>query len=125
MSNNVEPFWSIARAGAEKAAAENDMGLEFRMPDPGDAATQKEVIDTVLNQGVKAIAVSVTDPQNQTPYFKNEVVPRVPLLTQDNDAPDHGPPLLHRHGQLRGRQGRRASRQGGHAQRRRRRPLRR
>ncbi len=90
VSNNVDPFWSIARAGAEKAAAENDMGLEFRMPDPGDAATQKEVIDTVLNQGVKAIAVSVTDPQNQTPYFKNEVVPRVPLLTQDNDAPDSG-----------------------------------
>jgi ribose transport system substrate-binding protein len=90
VSNNVDPFWSIARAGAEKAAAENDVGLVFRMPDPGDAATQKEVIDTVLNQGVKAIAVSVTDPTNQTPYFKNDIVSRVPLITQDNDAPDSG-----------------------------------
>ena len=90
VSNNVDPFWSIARAGAEKSAGENDVDLVFRMPDPGDAATQKEVIDTVLNQGVKAIAVSVTDPTNQTPYFKNAVVTNVPLLTQDNDAPDSG-----------------------------------
>ncbi len=90
VSNNVDPFWSIARAGGDKAAAENDVELVFRMPDPGDAATQKEVMDTVLNQGVKAIAVSVTDPTNQTPYFKNDIVPHVPLLTQDNDAPDSG-----------------------------------
>ena len=90
VSNNPDPFWAIARAGAEKAAAEAGVDLVFRMPDPGDAATQKEVVDTVLNQGVKAIAVSVTDPKDQTPYFKNDVVSRVPLLTQDNDAPDSG-----------------------------------
>ena len=90
VSNNPDPFWAIARGGAEKAAAESDVDLVFRMPDPGDAATQKEVVDTVLNQGVKAIAVSVTDPKNQGAYFKNDVSSRVPLLTQDNDAPDSG-----------------------------------
>jgi ribose transport system substrate-binding protein len=90
VSNNVDPFWSIARAGADKAAGEGGVDLVFRMPDPGDAATQKENIDTVLNQGVKAIAVSVTDPSNQTPYFTRDVVARVPLITQDNDAPASG-----------------------------------
>ena len=48
---------------------------------------QKEIIDTVLSQGIKALAVSVIDPENQRDYL-NEIAEKVPLLTQDNDAPD-------------------------------------
>jgi ribose transport system substrate-binding protein len=87
VTNNSDPFWGIAEAGAKKSAAEESVELVFRKPDPGDAATQKEVIDTVVNQGVKALAVSVIDPKNQAPYI-DEVAAKVPLLTQDNDAPN-------------------------------------
>jgi ribose transport system substrate-binding protein len=86
VTNNSDPFWSIAEAGATKAAKEEGVDLVFRKPDPGDAATQKEVIDTVINQGVKALAVSVIDPKNQAPYI-DEIAAKVPVLTQDNDAP--------------------------------------
>jgi ribose transport system substrate-binding protein len=87
VSNNPESFWSIAEAGTKKAAAEEDVEVLFRMPSQGDAALQKEQIDTVLGQGVKALAVSVIDPDNQAAYL-NEIAERVPLLTQDNDAPN-------------------------------------
>ena len=69
VSNNAESFWTIAEAGAKKAADEADVELLFKKPATGDVATQKEIIDTVLNQGVKAIAVSVIDPKNQRGYL--------------------------------------------------------
>ena len=87
VSNNPESFWTIAEAGAKKSAEDNDVELLFRMPTSGDASVQKEVIDTVLNQGIKAIAVSVIDPKNQGDFL-NEIAGKVKLLTQDNDAPN-------------------------------------
>jgi ribose transport system substrate-binding protein len=86
VTNNPDPFWKIAEAGAKKAATESDVELFFRMPSPGSVTTQKEEIDTVLNQGVKAIAVSVIDPKNQSDYL-DEIASKASLLTQDNDAP--------------------------------------
>jgi ribose transport system substrate-binding protein len=87
VSNNPESFWNIAEAGAQKAAGEADVDLLFRKPSTGDVADQKQVIDTLLSQGIKAIAVSVIDPKNQRGYL-NEIAAKVPLITQDNDAPN-------------------------------------
>ncbi len=86
VTNNPESFWTIAEAGAKKSAEEHGVELLFRMPTSGDAAVQKEVIDTVLNQGIKALAISVIDPKNQADFL-NEVAGKVKLITQDNDAP--------------------------------------
>jgi ribose transport system substrate-binding protein len=86
VSNNPESFWTIAEAGTKKAAAEEQVEVLFRKPAQNDAGLQKEIIDTVLGQGVKAIAVSVIAPDKQAAYL-NEIADRVPLITQDNDAP--------------------------------------
>jgi ribose transport system substrate-binding protein len=85
VSNNPENFWTIAQAGAQKAADEEGVELVFRKPSQG-AAEQKEIIDILLNQNVKGVAVSVIDPDNQTPYL-NEIADRTNLLAVDNDAP--------------------------------------
>jgi ribose transport system substrate-binding protein len=87
VTNNAEAFWTIAEAGARKAAREEDVELLYRKPDTGDVAVQKQLIDTVINQRVKAIAISVIDPKNQRGYL-DEIAEKVPLLTQDNDAPN-------------------------------------
>jgi ribose transport system substrate-binding protein len=86
VSNNAEEFWSIAEAGTRKAS--NDLGVEvlFRRPKSGTAAAQKEIIEDLLTQGVKAIAISVIDPENQHDFL-NTIAEKVPLITQDNDAP--------------------------------------
>ena len=86
VSNNEEEFWSIAQAGTRKAAREFGVEVLFRRPKQGTAAAQKEIIDDLLNNGVKAIAISVIDPKNQTNYL-NEIAAKVPLIAVDNDAP--------------------------------------
>ena len=88
VSNNAEDFWIIAKAGAMKAGSEEpQIEVLFRMPAQTDAAVQKEVIDTLLNQNIKAVAISVVDPKNQGKYL-DEIASRVQLLTVDNDAPE-------------------------------------
>ncbi len=87
VTNNPDPFWNIAQAGTKKAEKECGVEVVFRMPANGDPAVQKENIDTLLSQNIKAVAVSVIDPKGQKPYL-DEIAARVPLLTQDNDAPD-------------------------------------
>jgi ribose transport system substrate-binding protein len=89
VSNNAESFWNIAEIGANKAAAEFDVKLFFEKPSRTDPAEQKEKIDQVMNQGIKAIAISVADPEKQNNYLRS-ISKKVTLLTQDNDAPNSG-----------------------------------
>jgi ribose transport system substrate-binding protein len=87
VSNNPETFWTIAEAGCHKAEKEFGVEVVFRKPNKGDAAVQKEIIDSLLAQNIKAIAISVIDPKGQRAYL-DEIASRIPLITQDNDAPE-------------------------------------
>lgn len=90
VTNNPEDFWNIAEAGCRKAEADIP-GVEvvFRRPNSGDPAQQKEVIDVLMQQGVKALAVSVINPELQRAYL-DEIAAKVKLITVDNDAPKTG-----------------------------------
>ena len=72
VSNNPDSFWTIAEAGTKKAASEFDVEVYFRKPAQGDAAVQKEFIDTLLNQGIKAIAISVIGMTALNPSLKHQ-----------------------------------------------------
>ena len=87
VTNNPESFWTIAQAGADKAAQEANVELLFQRPKIGDLATQRATIDGVVDQGVKAIAVSVIDPVNQAQYI-DKIAADTPFLCVDNDAPN-------------------------------------
>jgi ribose transport system substrate-binding protein len=86
VTNNAEEFWTIAEGGTTKAAKDFNVEVLFRRPPSGTAGEQKSMIEDILTQGVKAIAVSVNDPKNQQ-NFLNQIADRVALITQDNDAP--------------------------------------
>lgn len=87
VTNNAEEFWLIAEAGARKADQEFGVNLLFRRPQAGTADQQKTIIDDLLTQKVQAIAISVNNPKDQHDYL-NGIAEKVPLITQDNDAPD-------------------------------------
>lgn len=89
VSNNPESFWTIAEAGVRKAEKEFGVEVLFRKPDSGDPARQTEILENLVTQDVKAIAVSVINPKGQLDHLK-EIAAKVPLLTQDNDAPGSG-----------------------------------
>src|SRR5262249_42379927 len=87
VSNNPETFWTIAEAGCRKAEKEFGVEVMFRKPDSGDASRQTEIIDNLMSQNIKALAVSVINPKGQRDHLK-EAAAKVPPITQDNDAPD-------------------------------------
>jgi ribose transport system substrate-binding protein len=87
VTNNPYQFWTIAEAGTADAAKKYGVEVLFRRPQSGTAAEQKKIIEDLLSQEVKAIAISVNEPKNQRDFL-NEIAGRVPLITQDNDAPD-------------------------------------
>src|SRR5262245_13060507 len=81
VSNNPATFWTIVEAGCRKAEGETGVEVIFRKPDSNDSARQNEIIDSLLTQNIKALAVSVNDPKNQRAYL-DEIAARVPLVTQ-------------------------------------------
>jgi ribose transport system substrate-binding protein len=88
VTNNPSEFWTIARKGTEKAAKDiPDIEVEFRIPAGGTAAEQQSIIDDLLANGVKGIAISPVDPKNQTGML-NRVASQAIVVTQDSDAPD-------------------------------------
>lgn len=89
VTNNPETFWNIAEKGCRKAEKEFGVEVIFRMPSPGEVSRQTQIVEDLVNQDVKAIAVSVINPKGQRDLLQ-EVSKKVALFTQDNDAPDSG-----------------------------------
>ena len=88
VTNNASDFWTIARAGVEKADQEMDnVTVEFKLPADGTAAEQKRIVDDLLAAGVDGIAISPVDPANQTDMI-NAAAQQAVVVTQDSDAPN-------------------------------------
>ena len=87
VTNNAADFWTIARKGVDKAAAERpDVAVEFRLGD-GTAADQKRIVDDLLAKGVRGIAISPVDPANQTAML-DDAAKQAVVFTHDSDAPN-------------------------------------
>jgi len=89
VTNNPEDFWTIAEKGAQDAAAKHGVEVIFRKPEKGDAGIQRDIVNELVAKGVKGIAVSVINPEEQTESLK-QVAGKTNLLTVDNDATESG-----------------------------------
>jgi ribose transport system substrate-binding protein len=87
VTNNADPFWNLAEAGAMAGGEEFGVKVIFRKPSPDTIATQKQEVENAINQGAKAVTISVIDPKNQVETI-DEFASQVHVLTQDNDAPN-------------------------------------
>ena len=88
VTNNTSDFWTIARRGTEKAAAElQNVDVEFRINSDGTAAEQQRMVDDLLAKGIDGIAISPNDPVNQIPML-NRAAQQTLVITQDSDAPN-------------------------------------
>jgi ribose transport system substrate-binding protein len=87
ITNNSADFWTICRAGCNKAMEENpDIDVDFQMLGDSSAAGQVRVIDDLLARGEQGIALSPVDPTNETPKL-NETAKSVVVFCADSDAP--------------------------------------
>ncbi len=86
VTNNSSDYWTIARKGVEKAEGELGIKVDFVMPPDGTAAAQRKIVDDLKSKGVDGMAISPTDPANQTDMI-NGVAKDSLVFTQDSDAP--------------------------------------
>jgi ribose transport system substrate-binding protein len=88
VSNNAATFWTIARSGCDDAAKElGNVTVDFRIPSTGGSAEQQQILNDLVAAGVDGIAVSPTDPKNETDLL-NKIAAQTLLITTDSDAPD-------------------------------------
>jgi ribose transport system substrate-binding protein len=87
VTNGIDPFWTIAEKGARDAAADPkiNVNVEVRMP-PKGVEDQKRMVQELLAQNVKGIAISPIDADNQGGLMA-EIAARTNLITHDSDAP--------------------------------------
>jgi ribose transport system substrate-binding protein len=86
IANGPYTFWTYAHAGAIKAEEEFGIKVYFYKPPGALVEEQKRFIETMMAKGVDALAISVIDPENMTPFL-NEIASQIPLVTFDSDAP--------------------------------------
>jgi ribose transport system substrate-binding protein len=88
VTNNASDFWTICRAGCNKAAEENpNIEVDFQILGDPTAAGQKRVIDDLMARGIDGIAISPVDPTNETPML-NDAAKQALIFCADSDAPE-------------------------------------
>jgi ribose transport system substrate-binding protein len=87
VTNGIDPFWDIAKKGATDAAADPKINVhvEVRMP-PKGVDDQKRMVQELLAQNIKGIAISPIDAKNQGDLL-DEIAAHTKLITHDSDAP--------------------------------------
>lgn len=86
VTNGIASFWDIAEKGALDGGKEFDANVVVKMPANG-VEDQKRMCQDLLAQGIKGIAISPIDPDNQGDLL-DEIASHTNLITQDSDAPD-------------------------------------
>lgn len=86
VTNCIDPFWDLARKGAEIGAAEFGLELEFYAPHEMSVDLQKRKLEDLLARGIDGIAISPVDAGNMTELV-DDACSRTHLITHDSDAP--------------------------------------
>jgi ribose transport system substrate-binding protein len=84
-STNSE-FWNPVEAGAQEAAKEFGVDLQFIRCAPDDAAQTKTIQD-LLSQGIEGLAISPINPANQAAAI-DDATSKATVITFDSDAPN-------------------------------------
>jgi ABC-type sugar transport system substrate-binding protein len=85
VTNGVADFWTIGKAGAEKAGA--DLGVKVSVIMPSSLTDQTRKIEDLLTRGTAGIAISPINPANQGEVLAKAAA-ATNLITHDSDAPD-------------------------------------
>jgi ribose transport system substrate-binding protein len=83
------PVFNYAKTGAERAAAElGNVEVIWNGPENADEVRQKEIVESLVEEGVDGIAISVLDPDYLTGAINHAVDEGIPVITWDSDAPN-------------------------------------
>ena len=81
-----DAFWSIVKAGAEKAGS--DLGLNLTYSSDGDPQKQAQLIDAAVNQKVDGLVVSMANPGALKASIQKAVAAGIPVITINSGGSD-------------------------------------
>jgi simple sugar transport system substrate-binding protein len=76
-----DPFWSVVANGADDAARELGVRLEYQAPSSFDMVRQSQLIDAAVASRPSALAISVPDPDALAPSIAAVVAAGIPALS--------------------------------------------
>ncbi|NLN77019.1 MAG: substrate-binding domain-containing protein [Armatimonadetes bacterium] len=83
------PYSNACRKGAEQAAKDLGVNVEFTGPAKGgDVSGQIRIIENQISRGVDAIVISPNDPNSVKPVIEKAMAKGIKVFTWDSDAPD-------------------------------------
>ena len=83
------PYGNVCQKGAEQAAKDLGVNIEFTGPAKGgDVAGQIRIIENQISRGVDAIVISPNDPNSVKPVIEKAMARGIKVFTWDSDAPD-------------------------------------
>jgi ribose transport system substrate-binding protein len=82
------PVFFATKAGAEAAAAELGVRLIYTGPVSDEGYEAARVVEDLVNRGVDAIAVSVSNADAMRPILEQADAKGIPIITWDSDCPD-------------------------------------
>lgn len=86
ITNSVDPFWTIAEFGCNKAAEQFGCEVNVQMPTNGTIEEQKRYLETNVTNKLDGLAISPIAPDNQVEMI-NDACKAMTVLCQDSDAP--------------------------------------
>ena len=86
VTNQIADFWNIAKAGCRDAEKDLGIKVEVKMPPEASVVKQKQIVEDLISSGVKGIAISPLDADNQIAWL-DKIAKKVHLITHDSDAP--------------------------------------
>ena len=82
----ADPYWNIVRNGAEEAARQMGVRLEYRAPETFDMIRMAELIQSATNQRPAGIIVSIPDAAALGPSIQAAVRSGIPLVSINSGA---------------------------------------
>ena len=81
----TDRFWDIAFAGCLKAAAEENVTVEFHAPNEATAQQQKQIVEALMSRGIDGMAISPLNPESMG-LVLDKAAEMFPVICQDSDA---------------------------------------
>jgi len=84
------PYFDAMKAGGEEAAAKFGVDFIYQGPVDTNPVDQMQIVQSLIDQGVNAVAVSVLDSSSIASVVEAAKAKHVALFTSDSDAPKSG-----------------------------------
>lgn len=86
ITNSIDPFWTLAEFGCNRAAEQFGTQVEVQMPSTGTIEEQKRFLETNIASKLDGVAISPINPENQVQMI-DAACAVMPVICQDSDAP--------------------------------------